>query len=283
MKINEILIKGYNVLKEAGIETYMLDTQLLLCKVLSVDKLYLMMNRDKEVDEDKHQEFLGYIEERKKNKPMGYILKEVEFMGLDFFIQEGVLIPRPDTEILVEECIKIINDKKINSICDMCTGSGAIGISIAHYVKDAIVREYDISNYAIETASRNINNMGLNERVTVEKSDLFTVALEKGLKFQMIVSNPPYIEEEVIPTLMSDVKDYEPHLALSGGEDGLIFYRRITEDSLKLLEKGGYLCFEIGYNQEKTVSDIMKSSGFINLYSLKDLGGNFRVVIGQLP
>jgi len=283
MNINEALIKAYDILKSSDVESYIIDAQLLLCRVLNVEKLYIIMNRSEILTLDKEQEFFKFINLRSCKKPMAYILGQVEFMGINFFVEEGVLIPRPDTEILVEECISIIKKNNISLICDMCCGSGAIGISIGHYVENSEVWLYDISDIALNVTKKNISNLNLGEKTNVNKSDLFQLPIKEELKFNMIVSNPPYIKEEVIPTLMGDVKDYEPHLALSGGQDGLDFYRRICKEGKEVLSFDGYLCFEIGHDQEMEVKSIMKTEGFIDIYSLRDLGGNHRVVIGKLP
>lgn len=283
MNINEALIKAYDILKSNDIESYMIDAQLLLCKVLNVEKLYIIINRYEELDLDKEQEFFRFVNLRSQKRPMAYILEQVEFMGIAFYIKEGVLIPRPDTEILVEECISIIKKNNLNLICDMCCGSGAIGISIGHYVENSKLWLYDISDVALHVTEKNISNLDLGEKTNVNKSDLFQLPIREGLKFNMIVSNPPYIKEEVIPTLMEDVKDYEPHLALSGGKDGLDFYKRICREGKGVLYPSGYLCFEIGHDQEKEVKSIMENEGFIDIYSLKDLSQNYRVVIGKLP
>ncbi|WP_346929949.1 peptide chain release factor N(5)-glutamine methyltransferase [Clostridium sp.] len=283
MNINEALIKAYNILKNSDIESYIIDAQLLLCMVLNVEKLYIIMNRSEILTLDKEQEFFELVDLRSHKKPMAYILGKVEFMGINFYVEEGVLIPRPDTEILVEECISIIKKNSINEICDMCCGSGAIGISIGQYVENSKVWLYDISDIALSVTKKNISNLNLGEKTNVNKSDLFQLPIKEGLKFNMIVSNPPYIKDEVIPTLMGDVKDYEPHLALSGGQDGLEFYRRICKEGKDVLSPGGYLCFEIGNDQEMEVKSIMKNEGFVDIYSLRDLSGNYRVVIGKLP
>jgi len=276
MNINEALIKAYDILKSSDIESYIIDAQLLLCRVLNVEKLYIIMNRSEVLTLDKEQEFFKLINLRSCKKPMAYILGQV-------FVEEGVLIPRPDTEILVEECISIIKKNNISLICDMCCGSGAIGISIGHYVKNSKVWLYDVSDIALNVTKKNISNLYLGEKTNVNKSDLFQLPIKEGLKFNMIVSNPPYIKEKVIPTLMEDVKDFEPHLALSGGQDGLDFYRRICKEGKEVLSSDGYLCFEIGHDQEMEVKSIMKTEGFSDIYSLRDLGGNHRVVIGKLP
>lgn len=282
MKIFEVLGKGYTLLKESQIESYIIDVQLLLCKAMNVNKLYLIMNRNEEVSEKDQLKFDNFINKRKDKMPIAYILNNVEFMGLNYYVREGVLIPRPDTETLVEECISIIKDNNISTICDMCCGSGAIGLAIASYVENTKVWLYDISETALEVSEINLNNLDLGKRVKVTGSDLFEIPINQGLKFDMIVSNPPYIEEDVIPTLMEDVREYEPHLALSGGEDGLDFYRKICSDGKTLLNSNGYMCFEIGYNQEVEIKKLLMEHGFTNVYSLKDLGGNYRVVIGKL-
>lgn len=283
MNINEALIRAYDILKSNGIESYMIDAQLLLCKVLNVEKLYIIMNRFEELDEDKKKKFFELVDLRGQKRPMAYILEQVEFMGINFYVEDGVLIPRADTEILVEECISIIKNNDLKLVCDMCCGSGAIGISIGRYIEESKIWLYDISDIALNVTRKNIKNLNLGEKTNVSKSDLFQLPIKEGLRFNMIVSNPPYIREEVIPTLMGDVKDYEPHLALSGGIDGLDFYRSICKKGKEVLYPMGYLCFEIGHDQEKEVKSIMSNEGFIDIYSLKDLGGNYRVVIGRLP
>lgn len=283
MNISEALSKGYNLLKKAQIESYIIDTQLLLSRVLRVDKLYLIMNRNEEVSKEDEITFENLLIKRKEKMPIAYILNDVEFMGLQYYVKEGVLIPRPDTEILVEECITIIKDNNITTVCDMCCGSGAIGLAIAKHVESTSVWLYDISDTALEVSGINKDNFELGDKVEIIKSDLFEVPLKENRRFDMIVSNPPYIEEHVIPTLMEDVKNYEPHLALSGGDDGLEFYRRICRDGKQLLNPQGYMCFEIGYNQEQETKELLRENGFVDIYSLKDLGDNYRVVIGKLP
>lgn len=283
MNISEVLSRGYNILKEAQIESYIIDTQLLLCNILKVNKIYLILNMNEEVSERDKIEFEVLLNKRKDKMPMAYILNNVEFMGLNYYVKEGVLIPRPDTEILVEECIEIINKNNINKVCDMCCGSGAIGLSIASNIKKVDVWLYDISDVALEVSKINRENLKLINRAEINKSNLFQAPSKSNLKFDMIVSNPPYIEEHVISTLMKDVRDYEPHLALSGGVDGLDFYRKICDEGKNFLNDNGYMCFEIGHNQEMEVKELLRLNGFVDIYSLKDLGGNYRVVIGRLP
>ncbi len=283
MEIGKLLTKAYDILKEENIESYMIDAQLLLCKVLDMSKLQLILNRDEYVDYDKEREFLQLIEKRKNKMPIKYILGNCEFMALNFKVKEGVLIPRPDTEVLVEECIKIINKNRLKYVCDMCCGSGAIGLSIANYTENSEIWLYDISDIALKVTKENIIGLELEDKAKVSYSNLFTTAIEDNLKFHIIVSNPPYIKTEIIPTLMEDVKSYEPFIALCGGDDGLNFYRDITIQSKKVLLPGGYLTFEIGHDQEDEVREIMNKEGFLDIYALKDLAGNSRVVVGKLP
>lgn len=280
MNINEALIKSYDILKEADIESYKIDAQILLCMVLKKDKMFIMLNRDYELSVEEESTFIKFTELRKEKMPIKYITENCEFMGLDFFVKEGVLIPRPDTEILVEETISLIKSRKYKTICDVCCGSGAIGISIARYCDNVKVDLLDISPIALEVTGININRLGTKDNCNVYFSDLLENPIHKDKRFDCIVSNPPYIRKDVIPELMDDVKNYEPTLALDGGEDGLDFYRRITEQSKKLLNNGGVLAFEIGHDQRLEVSDILEENGFIDIKNYKDLSGLDRVVLG---
>ena len=211
-----------------------------------------------------------------------YILKSAEFMGLDFNVEEGVLIPRPDTEILVEETLKYIPQDESMNVCDLCCGSGAIGIALASFRKNINIDLIDYYDTPMKVTESNIAKHNLKDRAKFVKSDLLKVVINQNKKYKILVSNPPYIKDEVIPTLMDDVKDYEPHTALSGGEDGLIFYRRIVEESSKVLEDDGILAFEIGHDQGEEVKKLMINSGYSDVRIVKDLAGLDRVVIGTL-
>ncbi|MFD3158267.1 peptide chain release factor N(5)-glutamine methyltransferase [Haloimpatiens sp. FM7330] len=282
MNIGEILNKAYDILKQQNIETYILDSQLLLCKVLQKDKLFLILNRDMEVNDKQISMFLKYVNLRKDKMPIKYILGECEFMGLNFFVKKGVLIPRPDTEILVEQMLKTIKKGNYKNVCDVCCGSGAIGISLAKLADDVKVVCSDIAEEAREVTLENIKRLDISSNVKFVQSDLLQFAIEKGNRFDIIVSNPPYIEENVIDTLMKDVKDYEPYIALCGGKDGLDFYRKITFESVKVLNDDGILAFEIGYNQKEKVKNILKNNGFSHIRCIKDLAGLDRVIIGKI-
>lgn len=281
-KIQELLKLGYDILKNENIDSYMLDTQLLLGKVLNMDRMAIITNRDFQVEEQKVKDFLNFIELRKKKMPVKYILKTCEFMGFDFYIEPGVLIPRPDTEVLVEEVLSEAKNHNYNKVCDVCCGSGAIGISIAKLLDEVTVDCADISESAERVTEENIKKLNVDKKVKFYKSDLLQYAMMQGKSFQVIVSNPPYIRTDVIPTLMEDVKDYEPYIALWGGEDGLDFYKKITVQSLEVLEKGGLLAFEIGHDQGEAVQRILSANGFVHIKCIKDLAENDRVVLGFL-
>ncbi len=281
MNIQELLKLGYELLKKANIETYMIDSQLILCKILNVDKLFIITNRNLSIEDNDADEYVKLLKLREKKMPVKYILQSAEFMGIDFFVKEGVLIPRMDTEILVEEAIEEIKGNNYKKVCDVCCGSGAIGISLSYYIKEINVICYDIDHIAIEVTGKNINMLKLNNRVEVYESDLLGKAIENNRKFDIIVSNPPYIKKSVIDTLMEDVKDYEPFIALSGGEDGLDFYRKLVIQSKCLLNHGGALIFEIGYDQRESVMSIMVENEFKSVECIKDLSGNDRVVKGR--
>lgn len=280
--VGQLLEVAYQELKNVDIDTYALDSQLLLGKVLNKEKLWIITNRSEKVSKYKENEFNRLVEKRKKKMPMQYIIGQCEFMGLDFSVKEGVLIPRGDTEVLVEEVLGRIEEHGEADVCDLCCGSGAIGLSLAHYRDNIKVDLIDIAKEPEQVTKTNIRKLQLNDRCGFIKSDLLEEAIKEEKKYDFLVSNPPYIREEVIDTLMEDVKNYEPHLALSGGEDGLIFYRRIVEDSIKVLKPNGVLAFEIGHDQGKEVSDLMIETKFENVKVIKDLAGLDRVVIGNL-
>lgn len=291
MTIQELLNKGYEILKSENIESYLLDCQLLLGYVLNIDKLSIILNKRNQVSEENKNEYLKLIQLRKNKMPVKYILKECEFMNSTFYIEKGVLIPRPDTEILVEEITRQIK-KYMDSaedihkicenytLCDVCCGSGIIGISLTQIFKDITAYCYDIDDTAEKVTNININRFNLEERVKFFHSDLLEHPINSSLIFDFIVSNPPYIRKNEISALMEDVKNYEPYIALCGGEDGLDFYRKITSQSHKVLKLGGILCFEIGYDQGKETTEILKNSGFRDVKIFKDLAGNDRVVLG---
>ncbi|QAA31423.1 peptide chain release factor N(5)-glutamine methyltransferase [Clostridium manihotivorum] len=277
--IGQLLNKGNEKLKEASIDSYVLDCQLILGKVIDKDKLYLITHREELVEEEKCKEFYDLIEKRQNKMPIKYILESSEFFGVDLYIKQGVLIPRADTEILVEEVLGIIDSQKPLYICDLCCGSGAIGIAIAKNRENAKVDFIDIEDVPEFVTKTNIEKLGLEDRCTFVRSNLLEEVIKENKVYDVIVSNPPYIKEAVIPTLMEDVKDYEPHIALSGGADGLDFYRKIIEDGVKVLKDEGTIAFEIGYDQGEDVKQLLLEKGFKSVKIVKDLAALDRVVI----
>ncbi|MGL4911996.1 MAG: peptide chain release factor N(5)-glutamine methyltransferase [Romboutsia sp.] len=280
MTIRDIIIKYSEELKEIS-DTPRLDVEIILQKALgNVDRIYIHINLTKELSENQYELFLDMIKERLSGRPIAYIVGNREFMGLDFVVKEGVLIPRPDTEPLVEEVIELCKDKGNLDILDIGTGSGAITVSLAKYIAKSKLTSFDISDIPLEVGKQNAINNEVDDKITFMKSDLFSAIENKGIKFDVIVSNPPYIPKRDIETLHSQVKDYEPYNALEGGIDGLDFYRAITEQSEMYLKQNGILAYEVGHDQAKDVSKIMSNNGYTKIYTKKDIQGIDRVVIG---
>ena len=268
---NDLLIYAVKEFENVGIEEASVEARNILLYTFSISLLDLSLNRNKELSaKEKIEKFLSFVEERKKRKPFQYIINKQNFYGLDFYVDENVLIPRFDTEVLVE---KILKDNKDNNlqVLDFCTGSGAIAISLKKLGEYKSVKALDISEKALDIAKKNSK---LNE-TTIDFicSDMF----EKiNGKFDIIVSNPPYIPSRDIEDLNLEVKDYEPKLALDGLEDGLYFYKIIAKEAKAYLKENGKIYLEIGYNQAKDIREIFKEYNKIEVY--KDLAGKDRVV-----
>lgn len=281
MEINQLIRIGVDRIKGRQYGNAVLEATLLLGKLMNVDKVHIYTHGKEQVPDEIVNKFLEAIEKRSKGYPIQYIIKEKEFMGLNFYIEEGVLIPRPDTEIIVEYILEYIDKRhsqeQIN-ILDIGIGSGAIGLSIAYYKKNVHVCGVDISHKALEVANINKDRFNLSN-VKLIKSDLFEKISEEE-KFHIIVSNPPYIPTEDMESLQEEVKNYEPRTALDGGKEGMDFYRRIIPESKNYLKEEGLLIFEIGYHQAKDVSHIMIENGFKDIKILKDLQGLDRAVLG---
>ena len=280
MTIKQALIKGVTVLKLEKISTPKLKARLLLQYVLKKPRQYIIVYDKNEITKQEQWEYFVNIEKLTKGIPLQHITHRQEFMKMDFYVDENVLIPRPDTEILVEEVINIANKIENPVILDLCTGSGAIGISIAKNVKDAKVYAIDISEKALEIAKRNAEDLKVKKKVNFIKSDLFEKL--KKMKFDIIVSNPPYIKKEDINYLSEEVQK-EPKIALDGGSDGLDFYRKIVKQGYEYLKMGSYLCFEIGFDQKIDVIEIIENENkYIDTYCKKDLYGNDRIIITKV-
>ena len=282
--IEKLLKDGIDIIKQREFNTPKLDAELILCYILDHDRIFLHLNKKTEVDDGIKEKFYELASRRNAGYPLQYITNSQEFMGLEFFVREGVLIPRPDTEILVEKTLKIAEKKYNNQnikIIDLGTGSGAIGISLAYYLKNSKVTAIDISDIAIETTNINIKKHNLNN-ICIIKADLFDEDILLDEKYHIVVSNPPYIEKCTILNLQTEVSTFEPKLALDGGVDGLDYYRRIVELFKKIHEEDGVLAVEIGYNQKEKVEEIFKNIElFKTIETYQDLSGNDRVVIGM--
>lgn len=257
-------------LESAGVPNASYDAMQMLAHVLGEDALMMRLNGHRELLENRQAEYETILARREKREPMQYILGSTGFMGLEFHVEPGVLIPRPDTEILCEEALRRI--KPGARVLDIGTGSGALAVSIAKLAKDAVVTAVDVSDTALAIARGNAEKNSADVRFL--KSDCF--AALSGEKFDMIVSNPPYIDQEDMIGLMPEVLQ-EPELALFGGEDGLDFYRRISMEAGTYLEDGGFLLFEIGYKQKDDVSALLEAH-IGKPFALKDYGDNWRVV-----
>ncbi|WDV46066.1 peptide chain release factor N(5)-glutamine methyltransferase [Clostridiaceae bacterium M8S5] len=283
IKIKEALSESIKKLENAGISNPVLDTQLILCHILNKDRAYLYCHINDGISDEQLSVFNNLIEERCKGYPLQYITNKQEFMGLEFYIGEGVLVPRPDTEILVEEvlnfCKNELKDKNKIDIADIGSGSGAIGISIAKHEKRASMHSVDISDIALEITRINIKRLSVIDRIKLYKGNMLSPLLREKIQLDIIVSNPPYIPSKDIEGLQIEVSKYEPRLALDGGKDGLTFYREIVINAPKLLKKNGMLALEIGYNQgEDIIKIIEKSKSFKDVRIVKDLAGLDRVV-----
>lgn len=278
MTYRECYEQGCRTLQAAGIEEAALDARLLLEAVCGTDRNDLLVHGEQPVSPEAEEKYLNWIRQRAEHIPLQQLTGEQGFMGLTFSVNEHVLIPRQDTEILVEEVLKELHDGM--RVLDMCTGSGCILLSLLHYSNDCEGLGVDLSAEALEVAGRNVLKV-----LTPEKAEhahfLQSNLFEKVEgKFEIIVSNPPYIASAEVEKLMPEVRDHEPRMALDGTEDGLYFYRRIIEEAGKHLVSSGMLFFEIGYDQGQAVSELMRTEGYCDVQVVQDYAGLDRVVLG---
>lgn len=277
MLIKEAIRKGMISLKTNNIQEPNLKSRLLMQYILNKPRQYLLIHDNEELTNKQEKAYLENIEKMIKGVPLQHITHSQEFMKMNFYVNENVLIPRPDTEILVEEVINIAKKTNAKKILDLCTGSGAIAISLAKYIENSQITAVDISEEALRIAKLNAVNNNVEDKITFVKSDLFENIVKE--KYDIIVSNPPYIKKDFMKKLDKEVQQ-EPYIALDGGYDGLDFYRKIISEGYQYLKFKGYLCMEIGYDQKQEVFDIIKSQEkYSNTYSKIDLGGNDRIVV----
>lgn len=278
--IKELFLMGRSILRDANIESYSLDSRLIIEYCLRITPTQVFTS-EVEVSKEDEKKYLDLIEQRKNGKPIAYMVGKKEFYGIDFIVKEGVLIPRTDSEILVDKVLEILNNNEnCLSICDLCSGSGAIGISIQKNNKNVNCTYVDNYEIPLKVTEENIYIHDLKDRSYVVKSDLLEFFIKNGLELDGIVSNPPYIKSKDIKNLMKDVKDYEPHEALDGGDDGLSHYRKICEQAKEVLVDNGFIAFEIPYNKAFDIMYIMTNNNFVNIDIYKDINEHDRVIIG---
>lgn len=269
----ELVEEGQRRLAAAGVEEAAVDAWLLFSYDKKVDRTWYLLNRTQRASGEEQEAYLKLIARRCERVPLQHITGEQEFMGLPFRVTPDVLIPRQDTEVLVEECLRHLAPGNI--FLDLCTGSGCILVSLLHYAKGTFGTGADLSGKALAVAKGNVEANGVEARLV--QGDLFEPVTDT---FDLIVSNPPYIASAEIETLAPEVREHEPRMALDGTADGLFFYRRIVQESPSYLKEGGWLCMEIGYDQGAAVRQLMEARGFATVSVIKDLAGLDRVVSG---
>lgn len=281
----EAVLEAAEQLKKCGVDNPQYDSQELLMSVANMDRTAYLLHCEENIENKTYAAFEKLVKRRANREPLQHILGYTYFWGRKYLVNENVLIPRQDTEVLVEKALECINTG--DRVLDMCTGSGCIIITLACEKKLSRAVGVDLSKKALEVAKKNAVNL-LADVEWIE-SDLFQ-QMDKSIKtkiqtdilYDVIVSNPPYIEQDIIDTLSDEVRRFDPLMALDGGEDGLVFYRKITEQSVNYLKTGGWLLYEIGSSQSRQVKDIMSANGYKDIRIVKDLAGLCRVVMGRL-
>lgn len=294
MKIKELKKYAIDELNKKNIEDSIVVVNILMQYCFNMSKNELIVNDEIEINIKNENIFLNYLRRIIENEPIEYITNKKSFMNCELYVNSNVLIPRSDTEILVENLIDILNNEFGNykkndeiKILELCTGSGCIPVGTLMYLKEKNKELFnrikfisiDISHKALEVAKVNVDKYDLDEKIQLIQSDLFNNVPSN--EFDIIVSNPPYIETNIINSLSKNVKK-EPIIALDGGEDGLYFYNEITKNAKEFLKDNGYIIYEIGYNQAESVCNVLKENGFKNNIIKKDLSGNDRNIISRM-
>ncbi len=280
MVIKDCILKASEILRASGTDTPVLDARVLMCFSLGKSDVFVITNPNEIVPKELEEHFYKLVNRRAQHEPIAYITGEKEFMSHKFYVDSNVLIPRPDTEHLAELAIELINKNNFKNVADFCTGSGALAISIAKACPDAQITGYDISEGALQVANKNKQLLKA-DNVEFDKTDILTEIDKLNTKFDIVVSNPPYIDSDDMKKLEKSVSEYEPHLALFGGDDGLEFYRIITEKARLFLNEGGILAFEVGHTQATEVAHLMEND-FNKIQIKKDYADIERVVWGIL-
>lgn len=281
LTLHQLILKGKETLGAYAKPDAHIDAELLALHVLGYTKLERILNANIQVESQHIKRYNEYIKKRCEGIPLQYIIGEQEFMGLLFYVDPNVLIPRQDTETLVEVLLERSKTTPFKHIIEIGVGSGCISISLAKFLEDVEIVGIDISHKALEIATRNAKANGVDQHIQWIHGDLLTNH-QGAEKYDLIVSNPPYISTKEYNALQLDVKAHEPMLALEAGSDGLEFYRKITIQSKEHLAPGGMLAYEIGYNQGKAVADLLKENRFTQIEIIKDLAHKDRIVLGRL-
>lgn len=275
MRLSEVIIKGANILKKNNVPSFFLDSEILIGKILDKKREFIILNQNLEIQKNDYSKYISLIKKRSTHIPLAYLIKSKNFWKNEFFVDNRVLIPRPDTEIIIEEVLSILRAKKINHFLEIGVGSGCIVLSILNEINYLKASGIDISQKALEVCKINSKRLGLNSRIKLYKSDIDKFDIGK---YDLIVSNPPYICRSDLNNLMKDVVGYEPINALNGGNDGVFEIKKVVKKSSKLLKKNGKLVLEIGHNQKNKVINMLKNNGFFVQKVIKDLGQNNRCI-----
>ena len=275
MKLSEVISKGANILKKNNIPSFFLDSEILIGKILDKKREFIILNQNLEIKKNDYSKYISLIQKRSTHTPLAYLIKSKDFWKNEFYVDNRALIPRPDTEIIIEEVLSILRAKKINNFLEIGVGSGCIVLSVLNEINCLKATGIDISQKALDVCKINSKRLGLNSRIKLYKSDVdkFNIG-----KYDLIVSNPPYICRSDLNNLMKDVIGYEPKNALNGGNDGVFEIRKVIKKSSKLLKKNGKLVLEIGHNQKDKVINMLKNNGFFIQKVIKDLGQNNRCI-----
>ena len=272
------LSTGY--LEEKGIESARTNSELMLAHIMNCKRLELYLSFDRPLKEEELVTLREFISRRGKYEPLQYILGEVEFYGLNFKVDKRVLIPRPETELLIEEAINIAKNEKLEKLLDIGTGSGNIPIALAVNMPELKITSIDISAEAIEVASNNAELNNVSQNITFINSGIESFSVTE--KFDMIISNPPYVSSDDYSSLQKEIVEYEPKNAVTDNSDGLSFYNSILARSNELLKPGGYILFEIAIDQSKSIKQIMAKNGFAEIRIIKDYQNIERIIVGKL-
>lgn len=285
--LEALLNEGIGILEVSGIEEARLDAWLLLEFALQKNRAWYYAHSHETAQEDEAERYLALIKKRAQHIPLQHITHQAFFMGHEFYVDRRALVPRQDTEVLVEEALRVLSDRSAPRILDMCTGSGCILLSLLAEKPGSFGVGADVSADALAVAACNARRLGLEERAVLVESDLFSAEVfhkkygKDAAEYDILISNPPYIPTGDIPGLMEEVRGHDPIQALDGREDGLYFYRAITAEAGAYLKPGGWLLYEIGADQGAAVSGMLRDAGFEEVAVKKDLAGLDRVVLGR--